>query len=191
MRKSGLNSPESDPLNYFEGRRKTQPELTKESILAQFLVGRAAFANPLARVGGNAVRCLAITGQSSFHRSRTVLRIQDVDFPVDVRLHAIVLTEVARRSLHLHVAAVGIQNGPGTLVTRSVRPRIRTQVFWPHTRFVGPGRWRCLHHGCHLRWKPGPFDSLGHLPEASLSLERLDVRCGCKNQRSHRTNDRN
>ena len=70
-----------------------------------FSLGRAACADPLARVLRYTVHCLAVTGQGDGHGSCAVFRILYVDLPVDVRRHRRFPAEFAPGCLNLHVGA--------------------------------------------------------------------------------------
>ena len=134
--------------------------------------GRASCGDPLARVRRMAVHRLTVAGQNDVERSRAVLRIDDVNCPLNFPRHA-GITKVAAGSLQLHVGAGRIQDGPSAGITRPIRPRIGIQIFGGYTRIVA--RRLPLHEGGHLRWQPGPHDSLSHVPKTSLDVERLQL----------------
>ena len=134
------------------------------------------------------VHRLAVTRQNNCKRSSTVFRVKHMNRAVGLGRHPHVFAHLARPSLYLHVGARRLQNRPRAFFSGSVAPRIAPQVLLLHTRFVVHGP-PILHHGRHLWWKPGPGDSLGHLPKTCFHVQRMHVSRG-RSQRSRQTSHR-
>jgi hypothetical protein len=109
-----------------------------------------------------------------------------MDLHVNIGLHALVLTGLARGAPHFHLAAVGIHQGPPTLLVTS-RERVPCQIFLLYTFLEGPGVWRCpklgldsgallgrhlVQPGLEVRRKLSAHcGGYGHLPKTSLDVK--------------------